>query len=182
MERIDQPLTSLTIGRRESGQIDACLIRLRDDSGASHVMLLDRAGQIICAQGVDQRASEMMHLGALLAGAYATSHEMARLLKETGFRVLVQEGVREKIFTEAIEDRWLLAVVFDQQAHLGLIKVLARRTTQGLEHILHAVIAENLARRAVVGNHVRKASIDTIDLLFNDDSTAQAQPNTTEKK
>lgn len=60
-------------------------------------MLLDRAGQIICAQGVDQHHQEMMHLGALLAGAYATSHEMARLLKETGFRVLVQEGVREKI-------------------------------------------------------------------------------------
>lgn len=196
MDHIDQRLTNLTVGQRESAQIDECLARLRDDTGASHIMLLDRAGQIISAHGGEQRSFEMMHLGALLAGAYATSHEMARLLKETGFRVLVQEGLREKIFTEAVEDRWLLAVVFDQQAHLGLIKVLARRTTQVLEGILHAVIDDNLNRRAMVGNHVRKASIDTIDLLFNDESTAQVQaqvqvqvhvqaqvqPNTTEKK
>src|SRR5690606_38097971 len=95
--------------------ITLCLNRLMDETGASHIMLLDRAGQILSWQGADARQVEMMHLGALLAGTYATSREMARLLKEDGFRVLVQEGMREKIFTETVEDRWLLVVVFDHQ-------------------------------------------------------------------
>jgi predicted regulator of Ras-like GTPase activity (Roadblock/LC7/MglB family) len=144
-------------------------------------MLLDRAGQIIAWQGGDQRLQEMMHLGALLAGAYATSREMARLLKEDSFRVLVQEGMREKIFTETVEDRWLLVVVFDHQAHLGLVKVLAKRATQSLAAILHTVIEQNDYRRAQFRGQVRKAAVDTIDLLFSDDPAADPGP-TTEKK
>jgi predicted regulator of Ras-like GTPase activity (Roadblock/LC7/MglB family) len=152
-----------------------------DETGATHIMLLDRAGQIISWQGGESRMQEMMHLGALLAGAYATSREMARLLKEDGFRVLVQEGMREKIFTETVEDRWLLVVVFDHQAHLGLVKVLAKRATQSLTGILHLVIQNNEDRRAQFRGGIRKAAVDTIDLLFNDDS-APSPGQTTEKK
>jgi hypothetical protein len=112
-----------------------------------------------------------MNLGALLAGTYASSREMARLLKEDNFRVLVQEGMREKIFTETVEDRWLLVVVFDHQAHLGLVKVLAKRATQALAVVLHTVVDRNTARRARIGE-VRKAAVDTIDLIFRQDETA----------
>jgi len=106
---------------------------------------------------------------------------MARLLKEDGFRVLVQEGMREKIFTETVEDRWLLVVVFDHQAHLGLVKVLAKRATQSLAAILHLVIEQNQSRRALFRGQVRKAAVDTIDLLLNDDA-ASGSGQTTEKK
>jgi predicted regulator of Ras-like GTPase activity (Roadblock/LC7/MglB family) len=180
-DRLDPTLTSLIVGTEQSQAIDACLVRLMSETGATHIMLLDRAGQILSWQGGDGRQTEMMHLGALLAGAYATSREMARLLKEDGFRVLVQEGMREKIFTETVEDRWLLVVVFDHQAHLGLVKVLAKRATQALAGILHVVIEENESRRAQFRGSVRRAAVDTIDLLFNDDS-APGPSLTTEKK
>ena len=180
-DRLDPTLTSLIVGVEESEAITVCLKRLMDETGATHIMLLDRAGQILAWQGGDGRTQEMTHLGALLAGSYATSREMARLLKEDGFRVLVQEGMREKIFLETVEDRWLLVVVFDHQAHLGLVKVLAKRATQSLSGILHAVIEQNLERRAGFRGQVRKAAVDTIDLLFNDDAAPPTGP-TTEKK
>ncbi|HUG15501.1 MAG TPA: roadblock/LC7 domain-containing protein [Thermomicrobiales bacterium] len=181
VERLDPSLTSLIVGEEHSAAIVLCLTRLMEETGATHIMLLDRAGQILSWQGGDQRQMEMMHLGALLAGTYATSREMARLLKEDGFRVLVQEGMREKIFTETVEDRWLLVVVFDHQAHLGLVKVLAKRATQSLAEILHIIVEQNETRRSQFRGQVRKAAIDTIDLLFNDDSTAESN-RTTEKK
>ena len=180
-ERLDPSLTSLIVGSEHADAITLCLNRLMDETGASHIMLLDRAGQILSWQGADARQVEMMHLGALLAGTYATSREMARLLKEDGFRVLVQEGMREKIFTETVEDRWLLVVVFDHQAHLGLVKVLAKRATQALAGILHVVIEENENRRTQFRGQVRKAAVDTIDLLFNDDPADSSDP-ATEKK
>lgn len=181
IDRLDPSLTSLIVGSEESEAITVCLKRLMDETGATHIMVLDRAGQILSWEGGDGRMQEMMHLGALLAGAYATSREMARLLREDGFRVLVQEGMREKIFTETVEDRWLLVVVFDHQAHLGLVKVLAKRATQSLAGILHSVIEQNQSRRALFRGQVRKAAVDTIDLLFNDDA-AQSSDSTTEKK
>jgi predicted regulator of Ras-like GTPase activity (Roadblock/LC7/MglB family) len=181
MDRLDPTLTSLIVGSDESEAISVCLRRLMDETGATHIMLLDRAGQILSSQGGENRMHEMMHLGALLAGSYATSREMARLLREDGFRVLVQEGMREKIFLETVEDRWLLVVVFDHQAHLGLVKVLAKRATQSLAGILHVVIEQNQSRRAAFRGQVRKAAVDTIDLLFTDDG-AETPESTTEKK
>jgi len=155
--------------------IQKCLERLMDETGATYSMLLDRAGQVLAWQGNGHQA-EMMHLGALLAGTYASSQEMARLLKEENFRVLVQEGMKEKIFTETVEGRWLLVVVFDHQAHLGLVKVLAKRATESLTSVLHLVIERNESRRSQMSAGMAKAATDTIDLIFGAEDDAKPKP------
>jgi predicted regulator of Ras-like GTPase activity (Roadblock/LC7/MglB family) len=181
--RFDPDLTNLIVGTEESTMIQKCLERLMDETGATYSMLLDRAGQVLAWQGNGHQA-EMMHLGALLAGTYASSQEMARLLKEENFRVLVQEGMKEKIFTETVEGRWLLVVVFDHQAHLGLVKVLAKRATESLGTILHLVIERNDSRRSQLTAGMAKAATDTIDLIFGTDqgSPKKARPAADEKK
>ncbi len=181
--RFDPDLTSLIVGPEESAMIQKCLDRLMDETGATYSMLLDRAGQVLAWQGAGHQA-EMMHLGALLAGTYASSQEMARLLKEDNFRVLVQEGHKEKIFTETVEGRWLLVVVFDHQAHLGLVKVLAKRATESLATVLHLVIERNDVHRSQLNANMAKAATDTIDLIFgsDDQSPAAERPATDEKK
>jgi predicted regulator of Ras-like GTPase activity (Roadblock/LC7/MglB family) len=178
--QLDPNLTSLIVGEEESIMITKCLARLMDETGATYSMVLDRAGQILSSNG-DVHQGEMMHLGALLAGSYASSREMARLLREDNFRVLVQEGTREKIFTETVDDRWLLVVVFDHQAHLGLVKVLAKRATQSLSTILQLVIERNGARRAELRDEFPRAATDTIDLIFSHDDAVTPPKQTTEK-
>jgi predicted regulator of Ras-like GTPase activity (Roadblock/LC7/MglB family) len=181
LDRLDPDLTSLVVGEEESDSITACLARLMGETGASYIMLLDRAGQVLAWQGDGHRA-EMTHLGALLAGTFASSREMARLLKEESFRVLVQEGMKEKIFTETVEDRWLLVVVFDHQAHLGLVKVLAKRATQSLAGILHVVVERNQSQRSRVASEMRRAAVDTIDLIFSQDEPAPGAGSTEAKR
>lgn len=178
--QLDPDLSSLILGEEESGMIAKCLGRLMDETGASYGMLIDRAGQVLVSHG-DFHQAEMMHLGALLAGSYASSREMARLLREDNFRVLVQEGTREKIFTETVDDRWLLVVVFDHQAHLGLVKVLAKRATKSLSGILQLVIERNDKRRADLATEFPRAAVDTIDLIFGHDDTNDTPKQTTEK-
>lgn len=178
--QFDPNLTSLIVGEEESELIERCLTRLMEETGASYSMLLDRAGQILASNG-DVHEGEMMHLGALLAGSYASSREMARLLREDNFRVMVQEGAREKIFTETVDDRWLLVVVFDHQAHLGLVKVLAKRATQSLSGILEQVIERNESRRAELRGEFPRAAKDTIDLIFGNDDSIDTPKQTTEK-
>lgn len=179
-DHLDPELTSMVVGPEESEAIGACLDRLMDDTGASYIMLLDRAGQILSWKG-DGRQAEMTHLGALLAGSYASSREMARLLKEDNFRVLVQEGARERVFTETVEDRWLLVVVFDHQAHLGLVKVLAKRATQSLSGVLHVVIERSQDRRSKLTGEMRRAAVDTIDLIFSQDDRPAGSSKTDTK-
>jgi predicted regulator of Ras-like GTPase activity (Roadblock/LC7/MglB family) len=132
-------------------------------------MVLDRAGQIIVYGGSEYRA-EMMMLGALIAGTYASTREMARILREDNFRMLLQEGAKEKIFTEAVGDYWLVSIIFDRNTHLGLVKVLCSRATADLTEILNGAIESNRNRPRPRDAGLARVTKDTIDLIFRDES------------
>jgi hypothetical protein len=52
-------------------------------------------GQIIVWDGPAYEG-QRMQLGALIAGTYASTREVARILQEAGFRTLLQEGARRR--------------------------------------------------------------------------------------
>ena len=164
---MDPQLTSLVVSTSETSHIEETLDRLVAETGANYSMLLDKSGQVIAAQG-DTDHQEITALGALLAGTFASSREVARLLKEKDFRVLFQQGVRENIFTELIAEQWMLVVMFDKRTHIGLVKVLSKRATDELASILERVKQESRSRDAVISTSFRTSVEDTIDLLFKD--------------
>ena len=145
------------------------LHRLVKDCKANSGMVLDRAGQIIVWDGLDYQ-DESTKLGALIAGTYASTREMARILGETNFRTLLQEGAKEKIFTEAVGEYWLVSVIFSRHTHLGLVKVLCDRATSDLFDLLELAIAANRSRPPLLDAGLQRVTKDTIDLIFRDES------------
>lgn len=170
MHEFDKDLSYLLVTDEDTAQISACLQRLLADTGAEFAMVVDRAGQILAHES-DTDRPEMTHLGALLAATYASTQEIARILNEDSFRTLLQEGMREKIITETVANHWLLVVIFDKQAHLGLIKVLTKRTTAVLVNILEVALARSVDEPPQVSSQLLQATTDTIDLVFSDDET-----------
>jgi predicted regulator of Ras-like GTPase activity (Roadblock/LC7/MglB family) len=164
---MEPQLSSLIVSLEEKGPIDECLRRLVEDTGATHAMLLDKSGQVIATYGQVER-QDITALGALLAGTFASSREVARLLRERDFRVLFQQGVRENIFTALVEEQWMLSIVFDKGTHIGLVKVLTKKATEELESILERVRQEGKLRDEVISTSFRTSMEDTIDLLFRD--------------
>ena len=165
----DPALSEFMIDEAVSTAVNAVLTRLIQASHASSGMVLDRAGQIIVYGGSEYRA-EMMMLGALIAGTYASTREMARILREDNFRMLLQEGAKEKIFTEAVGDYWLVSIIFDRNTHLGLVKVLCSRATADLTEILNGAIESNRNRPRPRDAGLARVTKDTIDLIFRDES------------
>jgi predicted regulator of Ras-like GTPase activity (Roadblock/LC7/MglB family) len=164
---MDPQLTSLVVSEKDTDAIEECLERLVGDTNANYSMLLDKSGQVIASRGDTQR-QDITALGALLAGTFASSREVARLLREKDFRVLFQQGVKENIFTELIEEQWMLVVMFDKRTHIGLVKVLAKRATDELGSVLQRVRQQSRQRDAVISTSFRTSVEDTIDLLFRD--------------
>jgi len=164
---MDPQLTSLVVSVNETTNIEETLDRLVAETGANYSMLLDKSGQVIAWSG-DTDRQDITALGALLAGTFASSREVARLLKEKDFRVLFQQGVRENIFTELITEQWMLVVMFDKRTHIGLVKVLSKRATDELANILERVKIESRAKDQVISTSFRTSVEDTIDLLFKD--------------
>jgi predicted regulator of Ras-like GTPase activity (Roadblock/LC7/MglB family) len=168
MEDTMQPYTNLVVPESEQGNIARVLGRLTMDTGASHVLLLDKSGQLISAQGqAGQR--DVIALGALLAGAFSSSRQVAEILGERDFRTILQQGVHESMYTSLVGDQWLLVVVFDRQTHVGLVKVLARKSVDELARVLERVrVGGAHAKEQVVNVRFRDSVASTIDALFQD--------------
>jgi predicted regulator of Ras-like GTPase activity (Roadblock/LC7/MglB family) len=159
---------NLIVSEGELGNIARVLGRLSQTTSASHVLLLDKSGQLISAQGQGGQR-DIVSLGALLAGAFGSSRQVAAILGERDFRNIFQQGVHESIYTSLVGEQWLLVVVFDRQTHVGLVKVLARRATEDLERVLERVRAAGTQAKDQVVNVQFRTSVDnTIDLLFRD--------------
>ena len=103
-------------------------------SGAKSAMLIDREGHLVTRRGeVNSSASES--LTALVAGSFAATKEMARLLGEEEFSTLFHQGARNSIQLGLVGPRTLLAIVWDERTNLGLVRFYAQETSRRLEAI-----------------------------------------------
>ncbi|GER81982.1 MAG: roadblock/LC7 domain-containing protein [Thermogemmatispora sp.] len=163
-----EQLSNLVISDHELEAIRATLSKLLHDTSASTVMLLDKSGQVISNFGNGVRRN-VTSLGALLAGAFSSSRQVAELLGEKDFRTIFQQGMHENIYTTLVEEQWLLVIVFDKLTHIGLVKVLSKKATDELVRVLARVKADTSRRKTSVINVEFRSSVeDTIDLLFRD--------------
>jgi predicted regulator of Ras-like GTPase activity (Roadblock/LC7/MglB family) len=163
-----EQLTNLVVSEDELTNIARVLGRLALDTGASYTILLDKSGQLIAAHGQPGQR-DLTALGALMAGAFSSSRQVAEILGESDFRTILQQGVQESILSNLIGEQWLLVVVFDKQTHVGLVKVLARKACDELERVLDRVRhGASHARQQVVNVQFRSEVANTIDSLFQD--------------
>ena len=163
-----EQLTNLIISDHELETITDALKRLMSDTSATSVMLLDKSGQVISSLGMSTKRNATS-LGALLAGAFSSSRHIAELLGEKDFRTIFQQGVHENIYTTMVEEQWLLVIVFDKLTHIGLVKVLSKKTSEELGRTLDRVRADtNNQKSSVLNIQFRSSVEDTIDLLFRD--------------
>ena len=163
-----EQLTNLVISDRDLTTISSVLMRLMNDTNAASIMLIDKSGQIVATQGNNTRRNATT-LGALLAGVFSSSREVAKLLDEKDFRNIFQQGVQQNIYTSMVEEQWLLVIIFDRLTHIGLVKVLSKKASDELGRILERVRSETTrAKSSVLNLQFRSSVEDTIDLLFRD--------------
>ena len=118
-------------------EIKAVLARLRLDSSARLVFLVDKDGQQIAVQG-DVGNLDTTSLASLAAGNVAATGGIAELLGEKEFPTLSHEGEKESIHISVI-GRLLLVVVFDERSSLGLVKLRSKQIARQLAELFEEV-------------------------------------------
>src|SRR5918996_6247611 len=124
------PDTPILLREQQYHQIKAVLARLRMDSSAKVVFLVDKDGQEIASQG-EVGNLDTTSLASLAAGNVAATGGMAQLIGEKEFPTLSHEGEKESIHISVV-GRLLLVVVFDQRSSLGLVKLRSKQMSQEL--------------------------------------------------
>ena len=123
------------IYEEEIEEIEKVLRRLIKDAQAKCVLLVDKDGHLITRQGFTQ-SLDSTALAALLAGSFASTREIARLVGEPEFSVLFHQGKKDHIHITLVGERTILAVVFDDRTTIGMVRLYAREASVNLERIL----------------------------------------------
>jgi predicted regulator of Ras-like GTPase activity (Roadblock/LC7/MglB family) len=161
----------LVLYDEEFQKIRQVLHRLLQDAGANVVFLVDKSGQQIAAVG-DMSSLDAASLASLTAGNVAATDGLARLIGEKEFSVLFHEGEKDRLHISIVARRVILAVLFDDRASLGLVRLRVRRATRELEdvfaEIAHKVESGSASRVEASEAPFSEITDDDIDRLFSD--------------
>lgn len=115
----------------KSRQITEILERCLRESIARCVYLIDKAGQIISANG-EMRDIDGTALAALTAGNVAATDELARTIGEKEFSLIFHEGLKDHIHISIVAQRLILIVVFDKTSSIGLVRLRVKKACEEL--------------------------------------------------
>ncbi len=113
-------------------QVRQVLARLCRQAGASGALLADISGRLLC-EAQTGPGPNLTVLAALAAGTLVATTEMGRLVGETEhFRTALYEGSHQSVHIASIGSGFLLAVVFDSSAPVGLVVLYTKQAVSEL--------------------------------------------------
>jgi len=130
--------SDLVIYQEEYERLESVLRRLRADSNARAIFLIDKNGQQIAAAGeLDQ--FDTTSLASLTAGNVAATDGLAKLIGEREFSVLFHEGQQDHIHISIVGKRAILLVIFDDRSSLGLVRLRVKRAGGEMEAVFETM-------------------------------------------
>lgn len=123
----------LTITESQLTEINAALGEMLTDSKASSVLLINSDdGSLIASHGPTEEL-DTVSLAALVAGAFASTREVARLVGEPEFTMLFHEGKHHHVHVNVAGGHGLLMTMFDDDTTIGMVRLCARKAAMRLQ-------------------------------------------------
>jgi predicted regulator of Ras-like GTPase activity (Roadblock/LC7/MglB family) len=167
MAMMDQKLRNdrLVFYEKDVQRIDEEIDGLLDLSGSRCAFLIDRDGHLVTRRG-DAVQSSLESIAALVAGSFAATREMARLLGEDEFSTLFHQGERESIQISLVGERALLAMVFDQRTNLGMVRYYAVESVRRLSEMLDEISRREAPSQSGLSSDFSSSAAAALDRLF----------------
>ena len=122
-------------GRERAEAINDLLARLVKRSEAVTALLISREGVCISKAGNVETLNSTA-LAALVAGMFAATREVANIVGEEQFSILLQQGEKRHIHISLIEQRNMMIVVFEDYKRIGRVRHEARSIGSDLVRML----------------------------------------------
>lgn len=124
----------LTFYKDDISKIDKLLAEFLRLSGAKCALLIDKEGHLVTKRG-ELKTIDIDTISALVAGSFAATKEMARLLGEEEFTAMFHQGERDNIQLGLVGNRTLLTILFDDRTTVGMVRLYANETAKKLADI-----------------------------------------------
>ena len=150
MGKADESLrsTRLVFYKEDIERISKTLIAFLKNANARCVLLVDKDGHLVTKEG-ESSSYDMDTISALVAGSFAATKQMAKLLGEEEFSIMFHQGKKDNIQLSLVGERTILAVIFDDKTTLGMVRLYASQVSSKLSEVF-----EDIADRKVEGERI----------------------------
>jgi len=137
-------------------------------SKAKSVFFIDKEGHLITSLGASGNINPET-LSALVAGSFAATKELARVLGETEFNVMSHKGEKDSINIVLVGRRSILAVLFDENTTAGMVNLYCKELVERFVKILDvAERKQNLHAKEKLHEDFHASVQEKLDELFED--------------
>jgi len=122
-------------GKARKERMRRCLTPLIENAGAQCVFLVSRSGLPMASCG-DTASTDEGSLASLVAGAFAATREIAELLGEEEFSMMLGQGEGRHVYLSLVSRDSMLVVIFDRSDKVGLIRYYGKSVVKKIESLL----------------------------------------------
>lgn len=102
------------------------------------VLLVDKDGHLLTKEG-ENSSYDADTISALVAGSFASTRQMAKILGDQRFSVTFQQGERDNIQFSLVGQRTILAVIFDGRTAVDMVRLYASQVSSKLTELFDEI-------------------------------------------
>lgn len=121
---------------RPKATINGMLLELVEKTEALTALLISRHG-ICLGQAGEVAKLNATALAALVAGMFSATKEVANLVGEEQFSILLQQGEKRHIHISLIGEKSMMVIVFEDYSRIGRVRLEAKKSSPALVHLLN---------------------------------------------
>jgi len=163
--------TRLVFYKEDVQQIDSTLREFLARSKSKAAMLVDKDGHLITQEGSTEK-TDTDTISALVAGCFAATREMARILGEEEFSALFHQGRKDNLQLSLVGKRTILAVLFDDSTTIGMVRLYSAESGRKLTSLFRKLAARGNAPspdEEEIGANFQAAAHSTLEDVFGSD-------------
>jgi predicted regulator of Ras-like GTPase activity (Roadblock/LC7/MglB family) len=133
-------------------------------SGALTALLVSKEGHVIAVSGSVSYINTTA-MAALVAGMFSATREVAKMVGETQFSILLQQGQTRHLHISLVTEAVMFVVVFEDYQRIGRVRHAARRAGERLIPLLE--LAGEAPRELVAeAPRFKEYALGLIDSIF----------------
>lgn len=128
---LNKILTNVVVTEDGVSRIHTLLAELLSDVDATAAFLVEKSGQMLASEG-DVKGLDTSAIASLVSSTFASTRAVAKLIGESEFSAMFQQGDRTSIFLYALTTQDILVVIFSDLSKTGLVKVQTEQAAKAL--------------------------------------------------
>jgi predicted regulator of Ras-like GTPase activity (Roadblock/LC7/MglB family) len=141
------------------------LIKLVEETEALTALLITKQGTVMSEAGRTEFLNTTA-MAALVAGMFSATREVARLVGEKQFSILLQQGETRHIHISLVTDSAMMVVVFENHQRIGRVRYSAKKTGEELANILQTMEKRDIGQSDLSVPQFKEYALNLIDQIF----------------